>query len=136
MQTHDFLAKKFKDAKYADACKAANFRAFVLEIFGGCVANAEEVVQPLATLMMRHKTASSRAHCIEHIWRLLSVAMQRGTPDASFEERHLTTSQIGSCKFHSEHPDGTYHLPCIEVSSTCLQNLHKCFSSFEIRLSL
>jgi hypothetical protein len=59
-----------KDEKYADACEAAgvDFRAFVLETFEGCVANVEEVVQSFATLMS-HKTSSSRADCIEHIWR-------------------------------------------------------------------
>jgi hypothetical protein len=47
----------YKYAKYADACEAAgvDFRAFVLETFGGCVTNVEEVVHSLATLMS-HKT--------------------------------------------------------------------------------
>jgi hypothetical protein len=63
---HD--AEKLKNPKYADACEAAgvDFRSFVLETFGGFVANVEEVVQSLATLMS-HKTASSRADCIERI---------------------------------------------------------------------
>jgi hypothetical protein len=47
-----------------------------IETFGGCVTNVEEVVQSLATLMS-HKTASSRADGIEHIWRRLSVALQK-----------------------------------------------------------
>jgi hypothetical protein len=65
-----FSAQPWRRSKF-------DFRAFVLETFGGCVTNVEEVVQGLASLMS-HKTASSRADCIEHIWRRLSVALQRG----------------------------------------------------------
>jgi hypothetical protein len=45
---------------------------------------------------MSHKTASSRADCIEYIWRRLSVVLQKKTPNTSFKEKPLTTSQIGS----------------------------------------
>jgi hypothetical protein len=86
------------------------------------VTNVEEVVQSLATLMS-HKTASSRADCIEHIWRRLSVALQRETPDAFSKEKPLTTSQIGYRKVHSEHPNpnDTYHLPYGEIAMLTLQ---------------
>jgi hypothetical protein len=36
-------AEKLKDAKYADACEAGvDFRAFVLETFGGCVTDESQ----------------------------------------------------------------------------------------------
>jgi hypothetical protein len=72
--------------------------------------SVEEVVQALATLMS-HKAASSRADCIEHIWRCLSVALQRGNARCFLQRELLTTSLIGSRKFHSEHMEDTYHLP-------------------------
>jgi hypothetical protein len=92
-------AEKLKDAKYADACEAAgvDFRAFVL---------------------MSHKTVSSGADCIEHIWRHLSVALQRGNARCFLQRE--TFDHESDRKFHSERMEDTYHLP--REIANCLNN--------------
>jgi hypothetical protein len=52
----------------------------------------------------------------------IQLLCREETPDASFKEKLLTTSLIGSLKFHSGHMEDTYHLPEIAMRVNCLNN--------------